>query len=44
MKIYLLMSPASIVHQITDRQGTEIKKQIPNLSEGLGKWEINLSK
>lgn len=34
--IFTFMSPASIVHQITDRQGTEIKKQIPNLSEGLG--------
>lgn len=34
--IFTFMSPASIVHQITDKQGTEIKKQIPNMSEGLG--------
>ncbi|NLY46620.1 MAG: hypothetical protein GX053_11655, partial [Tissierella sp.] len=34
--IFTFMSPASIVHQITDRQGREIKKQIPNISEGLG--------
>lgn len=34
--IFTFMSPASIVHQITDRQGAEIKKQIPNISEGLG--------
>ncbi len=34
--IFTFMSPASIVHQITHRQGTEIKKQIPNISEGLG--------
>ncbi len=34
--IFTFMSPASIVHQITDRQGIEIKKQIPNISEGLG--------
>lgn len=34
--IFTLMSPASIVHQITDKQGTEIKKQVPNISDGLG--------
>ncbi len=34
--IFTFMSPASIVHQITDRQGTEIKKQIPDISNGLG--------
>lgn len=34
--IFAFMSPASIVHQITDRQGTEIKKQIPDISNGLG--------
>lgn len=33
--IFAFMSPASIVHQITDRQGTEIKKQIPDISNGL---------
>ena len=34
--IFTFMSPASIVHQITDRQGTEIKKQLPDMSNGLG--------
>lgn len=33
--IFTFMSPASIVHQITDRQGAEIKKQIPDISNGL---------
>lgn len=35
--IFTFMSPASIVHQITDKQGTEIKKQLPDISSGLGK-------
>ena len=34
--IFTIMSPASIVHQITDRQATEIKKNIPDIGEGLG--------
>lgn len=34
--IFTFMSPASIVHQITDKQGEEIKKQVPNISSGLG--------
>lgn len=34
--IFTFMSPASVVHQITDRQGTELKKQIPTIGEGLG--------
>ncbi len=34
-EIFTFMSPASIVHQITDKQGTEIKKQIPDMSNGL---------
>ena len=34
--IFTFMSPASIVHQITDRQGREIKKQIPDMSNGIG--------
>jgi hydrophobe/amphiphile efflux-3 (HAE3) family protein len=34
--IFTIMSPASIVHQITDKQGTEIKKQVLNISHGLG--------
>lgn len=41
--IFTFMSPASIVHQITDRQGTEIKKLIPNISEGLGEMGNNLN-
>lgn len=41
--IFTFMSPASIVHQITDRQGTEIKKQIPNISEGLGEMGNKLT-
>lgn len=34
--IFTFMSPASIVHNITDRQGREIKKQLPDISSGLG--------
>lgn len=34
--IFTFMSPASIVHQITDKQGKEIKKQLPDISSGLG--------
>lgn len=41
--IFTFMSPASIVHQITDRQGREIKKQIPDLSGGLGELGDRLS-
>lgn len=35
-EIFTFMSPASIVHQITHKQGTEIKKQVPDMSNGLG--------
>lgn len=34
-EIFAFMSPASIVHQITDKQGREIKKQLPDMSNGL---------
>ncbi len=34
--IFTIMSPASIVHQITDKQGSEIRKQLPDISSGLG--------
>ena len=34
--IFTFMSPASVVHQITDKQATEIKKQAPDISDGLG--------
>ena len=33
--IFSFMSPASIVHQMTERQSSEIKKQILTLSDGL---------
>ena len=33
--VFTFMSPASIVHQITDKQETEIKKQLPDISNGL---------
>lgn len=33
--IFTFMSPSSVIHQITDKQGTEIKSQIPELSKGL---------
>ncbi len=33
--IFTIMSPASVVHQITDKQISEIKKQVPNMSKGL---------
>lgn len=41
--IFAFMSPASIVHQITDKQGAEIKKQIPNVSEGQGEMGSKLT-
>lgn len=41
--IFSLMSPASIVHQITDRQGSEIKKQVLTISEGLGEMSKKLT-
>ena len=42
-EIFTFMSPASIVHQITDRQGKEIKKQIPTIGEGLEELADKLS-
>lgn len=41
-EIFTFMSPASVVHQITDKQGKEIKKQIPDLSSGLGELSEKL--
>ena len=42
--IFTIMSPASVVHQITDKQISEIKKQIPNMSEGLSEMGNLLQK
>ena len=36
MKKHLHYDPASIVHQITHKQGTEIKQQASDMSNGLG--------
>lgn len=33
--IFTIMSPASVVHQITDKQISEIKNQVLNMSDGL---------
>lgn len=41
--IFSMMSPASIIHQITDRQSVEIKKQILTISEGLGEMSHKLT-
>lgn len=35
--IFSFMSPASIVHVITEKQSVEIKKQVLTISDGLGK-------
>ena len=40
--IFGIMSPASIVHQITDKQSVEIKKQILAISEGLNEMSGKL--
>ena len=42
--IFTIMSPASVVHQITDKQISEIKSQVPNMSEGLSEIGTNLQK
>ncbi|NLP35919.1 MAG: MMPL family transporter [Clostridiales bacterium] len=41
--IFTFMSPASIVHQITDKQGTQIKKQVPDISDGLAELAEKLN-
>lgn len=41
-EIFSFLSPASIVHQITDKQGKEIKKNIPDISNGLGEMSEKL--
>ncbi|NLC33495.1 MAG: RND family transporter, partial [Clostridiales bacterium] len=41
--IFSFMSPASVVHQLTQRQSTEIKKQVLMLSEGLEEMKGKMS-
>lgn len=41
-KIFSFMSPASIVHQMTDRQGTMIKNQVLTISDGLNEISSKL--
>ena len=41
--IFSIMSPASIVHQMTQRQSDEIKQQVLKLSEGLSEMQSNMS-
>lgn len=40
--IYSLMSPASVVHQITDKQASQIKDNMPEISDGLGQMSEKL--
>ena len=40
--IHSLISPASVVHQITDKQAREIKAKIPEISDGLGEMSGKL--
>lgn len=40
--IYSFLSPASIVHQITDKQGEQIKENLPEISDGLGEMSEKL--
>ena len=40
--IYSLMSPASIVHQVTDKQANQIKDNMPEISDGLGQMSEKL--
>lgn len=40
--IYSLLSPASIVHQITNKQGEQIKEKLPEISDGLGEMSEKL--
>ena len=42
-KIFSFMSPASIVHQITDKQSEKIKKQVLAISDGLGEMSDKLT-
>lgn len=40
--IFTIMSPSSVVHQITDKQIKEIKDQVPNMSDGLNEIGLRL--
>src|SRR5699024_185263 len=40
--IFSFMGPASIVHQITDKQTNTIKENVLNMSDGLGQMSENL--
>lgn len=41
--IYSFLSPVSIIHQITDKQGKKIKKKLPEISDGLGEMSKKLT-
>lgn len=41
--IFSIMSPASIVNQMADKQSTEIKKQVLTISDGLGEMASKLT-
>ncbi|MGH4052173.1 MAG: hydrophobe/amphiphile efflux-3 (HAE3) family transporter [Clostridium sp.] len=41
--VFSFMSPASIVHQMTERQSIEIKKQILALSDGLNDMSLKIT-
>ncbi len=41
--VFSIMSPASIVHQMTQMQSDEIRKQVLKLSEGLGEMQSSMS-
>ena len=43
-EIFSIMSPASIAHEITDKQSEEIKKQVLSISNGLGEMSDKLTK
>lgn len=40
--IFSIMSPASIVHQMTDKQSIELKKQLLTLSGGLNEMSVKM--
>jgi len=41
--IFTVMSPASIVHQIADKQGIEIKNRIKDISDGLDEMSAKMN-
>lgn len=40
--IFSIMSPANIIHQITDKQAETIKEQVPTIADGLGEMGSKL--